>query len=144
MNSRLLHGWLAIVLLLPASCSKPPLPGPQPYPVQGKVLYRGQPAKGCRVTFYPLYEQGKLKFAPSAVTDEKGEFRLRSYHPDDGAPAGQYVVTFQWPQRISSGDEPDPEPEVDRFQGLYSDPKQSAFKVTVHKGENSLEPFVLP
>jgi hypothetical protein len=146
MRSRILFvsSILTIVLLVPAGCSKTPLPGPQPFPVHGKVVYRGQPAKKFRVAFCPLFEQGKLRFAPSAVTDETGEFRLRSYGPDDGAPPGEYAVTFQWPDHINMGNEPDPVPEVDQLEGRYSDPKQSKFKVVVHEGENQLEPFVLP
>lgn len=86
MKSRFFAIFAGGVVLVAASCSKPRLPGPQPYPVHGKVVYRGQPAKGFRVTLYPLYEQGKLRFAPAAMTDAKGEFRVRSYHPDDGTP----------------------------------------------------------
>ena len=112
--------------------------------MHGKVLYQGQPAKGWRVAFYPLSEQGKLKFAPSAVTDDKGEFRLRSYSPGDGAPLGEYAVTFQWPQHVNTGDEPEPVPEVDQLQGRYSDPRTSRLKVVVHEGDNALEPFRLP
>jgi hypothetical protein len=144
MRSKFLPFSVGLLLLMAAGCRKaPPLPGPQPYPVHGKVVYRGQPAKGFRVTFYPLFEQGKLRFAPAATTDATGEFRLRSYHPDDGAPKGEYAVTFQWPDHLNTGDEPDPAPEVDQLQGLYNDPKTSKFKATVHEGENELEPFVL-
>ena len=87
---------------------------------------------------------GRAQFAPSAVTDDNGEFRLQSYHPDDGAPVGEYAVTFTWPQHVNTGDESDPVPEVDQLRGLYSDPRKSRFKVTVREGENTLEPFVLP
>ena len=78
------------------------------------------------------------------MTGENGEFRLRSYRPNDGAPKGEYAVTFQWPGHINTGNEPEPAPEVDQLQGLYSDPNKSTFKVVVHEGENELEPFVLP
>jgi hypothetical protein len=134
---------LAIFLFFSAGCEKAPLPGPIPYPVQGKVIYKGQPAKGFRVAFYPLGEQGKLGFAPSAVTDEKGEFHLSSYAPDDGAPTGEYAVTFQWPQHVNTGEESDPVPEVDQLHGLYNNPQKSRFKITVHEGENAINPFVL-
>ncbi len=144
MKSSPLHFCLALALLAPAGCSSRPLPGPQPYPVHGKVLYQGQPAKGWRVAFYPLSEQRKLRFAPAAVTDDKGEFRLRSYAPGDGAPLGEYAVTFQWPQHVNTGDEPEPVPEVDQLQGRYSDPRTSRWKVVVHEGDNALVPFVLP
>ncbi len=135
---------LVLTLLVSASCSKQPLPGPPPHPVHGKVIYKGQPAKRFCVVFTPLDATWKVKFAPAAMTDEKGEFRLRSYHPDDGAPAGEYAVTFQWPDHINTGNEPEPVPEVDQLGGLYSDPKKSNVKIVVHEGDNELEPFVLP
>jgi hypothetical protein len=139
-----LHFGLPLALLLSAGCSKPPLPGPPPHPVHGKVIYRGQPARGFCVVFTPLDTTWKVKFAPAAMTGENGEFRLRSYRPNDGAPKGEYAVTFQWPDHINTGNEPEPAPEVDQLQGLYSDPNKSTFKVVVHEGENELEPFVLP
>ena len=136
---------LTTVLCVLASCSKPPLPGPQPYPVHGTVSYRGQPAKGFRVAFHPLKAWVGAQFAPSAVTDDNGQFRLQSYHTDDGAPVGEYAVTFTWPQHVNTGDESDPMPEVDQLRGLYNDPRKSRFKVTVRaEGKNTLEPFVLP
>jgi hypothetical protein len=68
MRSTFVYFALAAMSILAASCSKTPLPGPQPHPVHGKVVYRGQPAKGFRVIFYPLGEQGKRKFAPLPTT----------------------------------------------------------------------------
>jgi hypothetical protein len=112
--------------------------------VHGRIVYRGKPAKGFRVAFHPLGEQGKLKFAPAAVTDENGDFRLHSYAANDGAPVGEYAVTFQWPQRLNTGEETDPMPEIDQLKGQYSDPRKSKFKVTVHEGENNIAPFILP
>ena len=143
MKSRFLLSVAATLCLLPASCGEVPLPGPQPYPVHGKVVYKGQPAQGFRVAFYPLADIGRLRFAPAAVTDGKGEFTLRSYNTADGAPPGEYAVTFSWPQHINTGEEADPMPEVDQLRGAYSDPQKSKFKVTVREGENVFDPFVL-
>ena len=144
MTFRRLHVALfACLLLVATSCGKSSYPGPRPYPVHGKVTYQGQPAKKFRVTFYPLKEFEKVRFAPAAVTDENGEFRLRSYDPDDGAPAGQYAVTCTWPRRLNTINEPDAGPEVDRLGGKYADPKKSAIRVTVREGKNELEPFAL-
>jgi 5-hydroxyisourate hydrolase-like protein (transthyretin family) len=144
MKSRFLSICAGAAVLIATGCGKPPLPGPPPCPVHAKVVYRGQPAKGFRVTFYPLFKQGKTRFAPAALTDAVGEFRLQSYHRDDGAPKGEYAVTFAWPNHINTGEEADPLPEVDQLEGRYSDPKKSQFKIVVHEGENELPPFVLP
>jgi hypothetical protein len=144
-HRRLRRAGCAAAVFVLAGCSGPePLPGPQPHPVHGKVVYRGQPAQGFRVAFYPLGQQDGPTFAPSAMTDQKGHFRLRSYQPDDGAPAGEYAVTFQWPQQVNTGDPDDAQPEIDRLRGRLSNPRTSRFHVTVHEGENELEPFVLP
>ena len=118
MRSRFQPLCVVMVLLLSAGCSKPPLPGPIPYPVHGKVTYQGRPIQGFRVTFFPVKQLGKVQFAPSAVTDDNGEFHLRSYHPDDGAPQGEYLVTFTWPRHLNTIDEPDAGPEVDQFKDV--------------------------
>ena len=133
----------AIYSLPTFGCGPRPPSRPQVHPVSGKVLYRGQPAKGLRVTFNALGDQGKLRFAPAAITDDKGEFQLHSYGTNDGAPLGEYAVTFQWPDHINNGMESDPLPEVDRLRNSYGDPKKSRFKVSVHEGQNAVEPFVL-
>jgi hypothetical protein len=133
-----------VVLCLLASCSKPPLPGPQPHPVHGKIVYRGQPAKGFRVTFHTTMAWKGAQFRPSGMTDENGEYRLRSYQSDDGAPAGEYVVTFEWPQQLNTPDLDDAvQRTMDRLQGLYNNPKKSRFKAVVHEGNNEVDPFVL-
>jgi hypothetical protein len=95
------------------------------------------------VTFHPLGDIGALKFAPSAITAADGVYRLRSYQPDDGAPLGEYAVTFEWPDHIIHADDIDPVPEVDQLRGAYSRPENSQFKVTVHAGDNVVPPFVL-
>jgi hypothetical protein len=144
-RSALGHVGCAITLLVAVGCSKPaPLPGPQPFPVRGTVVYRGKPADGFRVAFHPLSEWEGPRFAPSGVTDAEGKFQLRSYAADDGAPAGDYAVTFTWPQEISSGDPDDAPLVVDRLKGALSNPRESQLKVTIQAGENVLEPFVLP
>ena len=86
LRSRLFVDWQCFVL---AGCGGPAkLPVPQPQPVHGTVLYQGKPAAGFRVSFNPLAERrGREVFAPSALTNENGDFQLRSYHENDGAPS---------------------------------------------------------
>lgn len=134
-------GMLTSALLV--GCGEQAPSGPQPYPVKGQVTFQGKPAAGFRVSFYPLFEQSGPKFAPSALTDENGQFALRSYQPGDGAPPGDYAVTFSWPQSVPGPDPDDAPQEVDRLKGRFGNPQQSAFKVTVQEGENMLEPFAL-
>jgi hypothetical protein len=136
----LIAAWLVL-----AGCgSQAKLPGPQPHPVHGKVIYQGKPAAGFRVSFNLVAEREGPRFSPTALTNESGEFQLRSYHENDGAPAGDYVVTFAWPQAAVREGDPDDGPALaDRLKGRYDDPRKLQFKVTVHEGDNALEPFEL-
>lgn len=117
--------------------------GPPPYPVSGKVLYKGKPAEGFAVAFHPVTAWEGAQFAPSAVTDANGEFQLHSYSENDGAPAGEYTVTFTWPKEVTGPDPDEGKETVDQLRGAYSNPQRSKFKVTVVEGENTLPPFEL-
>lgn len=133
------------VVVALASCSKTSPPaGPQAFPVEGAVTFRGKPAEGFRVVFNPAEGWGGAEFAPSGVTDADGRFQLHSYGENDGAPKGEYVVTFSWPQEVGSGDPDDAPVIVDRLRGAFSDMRRSKHVVTVKEGENKLEPFELP
>ena len=77
-----------------------------------------------------------------------GFFSLKTYVLHDGAPAGDYMVTVEWP-----GDDPgvpvdrdDPEYVPfgpDRLKGRYADPESSGFRATVIEGRNQVGPFEL-
>ena len=128
--------------VLGCSSAEPP-PGPQAHPVVGKVLYKGRPAEGFSVAFHPVQKWDGATFAPSGVTDAAGEFQLRSYETNDGAPVGDYSVTITWPKEVP-GFDPDDAPEtVDQLRGAYNNPQRSKFQVTIHEGDNQLEPFAL-
>lgn len=133
-----------LALAAALGCSEPTPIGPAPQTVHGSVVYQGKPASGFRVTFYPQFDIGERQFAPSAKTDAEGKFTLTSYQAGDGAPAGKYAVTFEWPQEIETGDEYDAKPTVDRLKGQFADPKKSKWNVDVVAGENRLEPFQVP
>lgn len=119
----------------------PPLP--PLHPVSGSVKYRGQPAAAFRVTFHPLTDIGPTKYHPSAVTDGAGNFQVTALKPNDGAPQGEYAVTFEWPDHFNQPADPDPVPEIDKLRGVYNRPEQSRFKIRVNVGENALPPFEL-
>lgn len=60
-------------------------------PVRGTVTYNGQPVAGATVVFLcpgaPRPAVGK--------TDERGEYQLTTYEPNDGAMIGNHVVTVK-------------------------------------------------
>lgn len=142
MNSQ--RKWCVVSLLVAIGCGKPAAPDlPAPHPVHGKVTYTGKPAQNFRVTFHRVGEQAGPAFAPSAVTDAAGEYRLQSYHPGDGAPTGDYTVTFERLRDTNTSDPADGPRYVDQLQGRFNKPSASQFKVTVHEGDNELPPFDL-
>ena len=63
--------------------------------------------------------------------------------PSNGAPPGNYVVTFEMPVIAPPESTGFVETEIDSFGGKYSDPKQSNVRVTITRGENVLTPFEL-
>jgi hypothetical protein len=113
------------------------------YPVSGKVLVNDVPAEKAKVVFYPVSENLRQPGMPipSAHTDAVGEFRLRSYDPDDGAPAGEYNVSIIWLDKKAGDDET--QESKDRLGMRYFDPHKSGLKVTIEEGGAELPPFKL-
>jgi hypothetical protein len=75
------------------------------YPVEGMVRYKGvHPVVKADVLLIPL-EATKDQFVPKGTTDDKGNFKLSTYSPDDGAPEGKYKVIVRWfPPPTESGE----------------------------------------
>ena len=115
--------------------------GPRLYPVKGVVRINGEPAKGVNVMFTPVAppEGGATPLSPAAVTGEDGSFRLMSFKPGDGAPAGEYRVTVIYPMhrynKHLSG--------IDRLKGKFANPKTSGLTAKVEPKRNDLPPFDL-
>ncbi len=136
-GSRVLAVGLLVLML--AGCSK--RHGVTLYPVRGKVLLNGEPAKDVNIMFSPVtpIEVEGHALAPAAVTEEDGSFRLMSFDPDDGAPAGDYTVTVIFPMsrysKSLSG--------VDRLKGKFSDPKKSGLTAKVEAKANEVPVFNL-
>jgi hypothetical protein len=117
--------------------------------VEGKVLYKGKPAKGAIVIFHPKGDNTINARKPSGYTDEEGVFTLSSTpgKPKDGAVAGEYAVTIEWPEEPKDAKpkfstEPAP-PPPDRLEGRYADQKKSGLSAVITSGPNRLPPFEL-
>jgi predicted small lipoprotein YifL len=127
----------ALVALV-SGCGKK---GPVLYPVKGSVRINGEPAKEVNVMFTPVtpIEGITELLSPAAVTEEDGSFRLMSFKPGDGAPAGDYQVTVIYPMnrfsKYLSG--------IDRLRGKFADPKTSGLTAKVEPKSNDLPPFDL-
>jgi len=115
--------------------------------VRGKVLYENQPIQGVLVSFHPKGAASPDTLLPVGQTKEDGTFTLTT-GKSEGAPTGEYFVTFTCPQRPEAP-EGEKRPQMgkfsleDRFKGAYAK-ETSAFQVEIKKGNNELEPFILP
>jgi hypothetical protein len=113
--------------------------------VEGKVLYKGEPAKGAIVVFHPKAEDNLTTRRPSGIVGEDGTFTLSTQRPGDGAAAGEYLVTVVWPEEArpakpTFNTEPPPDPP-DRLKGHYADRAKSGLSAVVNPGNNQLPPF---
>ncbi|QDU37814.1 Nickel uptake substrate-specific transmembrane region [Maioricimonas rarisocia] len=64
---------------------------PATYPVQGTVLYNGEPVADASVSFSST--GGDKSVGAAGKTDDQGTFTLTTYEPGDGAVAGEHRVT---------------------------------------------------
>src|SRR5215510_11929597 len=85
-------GLACLACLLASSCGSG---GPQLHPVRGQVFFREKPAEDAHIVFHPVGGKDDA-IRPSAIVGADGTFNLSSKNPDDGAPAGDYVVAVVW------------------------------------------------
>jgi hypothetical protein len=112
------------------------------FPVKGEVFHQGKPAEGALVIFHRQGSPGPGPLTPHGRVKGDGTFELTTYEAGDGAPSGEYAITFFWPEPPKSPvDDPDSGP--DRLRGRYSDPQTSPLRVKIQEGTNALEPFQL-
>jgi len=130
-------------LLAVGGCDSRQIAPPRTVPVRGSVRLGGAPAAGVVVRFHPQFDMGKVKFVPSAETDQNGDFVLNTGAPGNGAPVGDYLVTFERPHIVSDAANSGIETEVDEFEGRYSDPARSEWQITIENADIEIEPFEL-
>ena len=99
-------------------------------PVSGKVLIDGEAKDG--VNLY-LFKPDGTAMPNNARTKADGTYCWTTYEVCDGLEAGEYVVCFRHIPKQKSNDRGDSD-EVDLFEGKFSDPKTSEFKLTVAAG----------
>ena len=122
----------AILLILISGCKDEPRGGPRvpTSPITGQVLVDGEPAHYLLVKCHPQGEAA-VPTTISGFTDENGRFSISTYEQGDGAPAGEYVLTFMWGEiAIMSGRYGPP----DKLDGRYADEETSEYTVTVEEG----------
>lgn len=111
------------------------------YPVKGKVLVDGNPAQDLFVYLHPTDKNDPNPVRPFAQTDENGGFVVNSYVGGDGAPLGEFIVTFEWPMR--SGPFKNMFEGPDQLRGKYKQADSSKFRINITKQGQVLETFEL-
>jgi hypothetical protein len=112
------------------------------YPVEGKVIVKGEPASGALVVFHPVSpppSEGPTFEKPRGNVAADGSFKLTTLEDGDGAPAGEYTVTIQWWKLRQEGKDAIAGPNV--VPSNYAQPQTTPIKVTIQAGENRLEDF---
>jgi hypothetical protein len=114
------------------------------YPVAGKVLHHGEPARGATVYFYAQEQTDPMhEHVPQGVVGDDGSFTLAS-PAGAGARPGSYAVLIEWKKDagLLRGRGPGLN-SPDRFKGRFMDPKRPAFRAEVKPEKNQLPPFEL-
>jgi hypothetical protein len=141
---------IALAVIGAWGCGGPPEGQVAVHPVSGSVTYQGKPLAGAEVVFEPDQPPpaGLTVPNPSATTDDSGAFKLTTYAPDDGAPAGPYKVKVL--TAVGAGSTADRDgiltprkKKVDVLKGRYADAASSGLTATVQSGTNELAPFEL-
>lgn len=121
---------VVLLCLLTFGCSggeRKPLNAKPVLPVSGLVHVDGAPLAGVKIIFHAKTSDPSNATLSMAKTDAEGRFKAWTYQADDGVPPGDYTVTFD----DQSKTQPHMRSSPDLFNGKYSDPKKSEFKVKV-------------
>jgi hypothetical protein len=112
--------------------------GVELHPVEGQVLYEGQPAAGVQIVFHPTGEvKENASLMPSGKTGDDGSFTLQTHPHGAGAPAGEYAVLATWyPANGRELDNP-----RNKLSSKYADSATPLLKARIKPGPNKLEPF---
>lgn len=127
---------LSAGLLCFAACGSEQRGGPRvpTYPIVGQVTVDGAPAGNLLVMCHVMDGEAAVPISISAYTDAEGRFSISTYEGGDGAPIGNYALTFEWGQiNLMSGRYGPP----DRLNGKYADPETSEVTVTVVEGQEA-------
>ncbi|VTR93734.1 Uncharacterized protein OS=Singulisphaera acidiphila (strain ATCC BAA-1392 / DSM 18658 / VKM B-2454 / MOB10) GN=Sinac_3752 PE=4 SV=1 [Gemmata massiliana] len=123
------------------------------FKVHGKLTFEGKPMSGAEIAFLPA-DPAQRGLQSRATANANGEYTLYTYRQNDGAPAGEYVVTLYWPAPLSKRaaeklekaetvEEKDAIIAPDRLKDVYRDPLKTKLKATVAEKDNEID-FTLP
>lgn len=137
-GSRLAIALAAFVAI--TGCSSKTIEGRKDvYVAHGKLLIDDQPAPGAMLVLHPV-GGGYDAERPRATVAADGSFALTTYDGQDGAPAGEYIVTAQW-YASANKDAPGPWPNI--LPSKYASPESSDLRVQIAAAPNELPPIVI-
>ena len=120
--------------------------GPQVFPVQGKLLFDGEPMAGARITLHRVGEAEGGEHYPRATTDEQGVYQLSTLVSEDGAPEGNYVMVVYWPDPKVVARDPYGEGDKlppDLLRRRFATPDASNLRATIPDAPTRLLPVDL-
>lgn len=123
------------------SCGKPQGDRVPIYPVHGSVTVNGQPAANAMVVFHS--QNPAVRLNPHGRAQADGSFQVSTYELNDGAPAGEYIVTVVWCDPPPPGSSSDAPEGPDKLKGRYVNPRNSKLRVTVQEATNNQPKFEL-
>lgn len=115
--------------------------GPALYTVKGKVTVNGKPAAKAVVFFHRKGKTDVNEHTPFGKANDDGSFSISTTPDQEGAQAGEYVVTVIWPDMTKPEDSNGGRP--DALHGLYDKVASSKLTATVKPEPNTLAPFEL-
>ncbi len=124
---------LIILVFLVTGCTRSEYPN-ETYPVTGRIQTSdGIPASNVRVTLHSskLLSEGD-PFRPSGMTDDEGIFQLTTYETHDGAPVGNYTMTFRWAEPQKNMLDPMPK---DKLRNRFAMPTENSLTCEVGQAE---------
>ncbi len=108
------------------------------FPVSGKVTYQGKPTVDALITFHPQNDSDPTSRPLMTRVAADGSYKLYTYEMDDGAPAGQYVVTVTWIKESDNQNAPkeDLRPAKNLVPDRFADAKTSPLNAQVKEQPN--------
>ena len=105
----------------------------QVFKIKGIVTVDGKPQTDIQIALHDKAgPDNKQPTYPQGFTDAEGNIRISTYEEGDGAPAGDYNVTFGWQEfNLISRSYGGP----DKLSKKYSDPKKTPFSVILGEGK---------
>jgi len=115
------------------------------YPVSGVVTFSGQQIPDATLVLHPVTPpaEGKTFYLPRAVVGQDGAFEFTTYRKGDGAPPGEYKVSFSWLGPLAGLDEEEEDRLPEQMPRRLTRPETSGISVTVNEGVNELAEITL-